>query len=63
MIKGERIYCLGAGRERMAYDIRITRHGMLPNKAIRVISIDRPRKMWRVNGFTGSTPPYYNFPH
>ena len=47
----------------MAYDIRITRHGMLPNKAIRVISIDRPRKMWRVNGFTGSTPPYYNFPH
>jgi len=38
----------------ITYDIRITGHGMLPSKAIRAISIDRPREMWRVNELTGS---------
>ena len=40
--------------EGIAHDIRITRHGTLSSKAIRAISIDRPREMWRVNGLTGS---------
>ena len=38
----------------ITYDIRVTGHGMLLSKAIRAISIDRPREMWRVNELTGS---------
>ena len=38
----------------VAHDIGIMGHGALPSKAIRAISIDYPRKMWRVNGLVGS---------
>ena len=36
----------------IAHDIRITSYGTLLSKAIRAISIDHPRKMWRVNELT-----------
>ena len=42
----------GVGRKRIAYDIRIIGHNMLLSKAIRAISIDHPREMWRVNELT-----------
>ena len=38
----------------IAHDIGITRHGTLPSKAIRTISTDRPREMWRVNELTSN---------
>ena len=53
---------MSVGRERIVYDIRITRHGTLPNKAIRAKSIDRPREMWRVNRLIGSRSPLSQFP-
>ena len=52
--KRKRNQCLNAERERIAHDIRITRHSTLPSKAIRAISMDRPREMWRINGFTSN---------
>ena len=41
-------------RKRITHYIRITGHSTLPSKAIRTISIDRPRGMWRINGFTSN---------
>ena len=38
----------------IAHDIRITGHGTLSSKAIRAISIDRPREMWKVNELIGN---------
>ena len=38
----------------IAHDIGIMRHGTLPSKAIRTISINCPREMWRVNKLTGN---------
>ena len=61
-IKGERTYCPSVGRERISYDVRITRHDTLSSKTIRTISINYPREMWRVNGLTGSRSPLLQFP-
>ena len=36
-------------------------HNTLPSKAIQAISIDRPRDMWRINGFTSSWSPLLQF--
>ena len=52
----------GVGRKRIAHDIRITGHNTLPSKAIKAISIDHPREMWRVNQLTGNNSFYYSFP-
>ena len=52
---------MSVGRERIAYDIRIARHDTLLSKAIWAISIDRPRDMWRINGFTSSRSPLLQF--
>ena len=38
----------------IARDIRITRHDTLSSKAIKAISIDRPREMWKVNELIGN---------
>ena len=38
----------------IAHDLRITEHGTLLSKAIRVVSIDRLRKMWKADELTGS---------
>ena len=38
-----------AVQKRITHDICITRHGMLPSKTIRAISIDRPRQMRRID--------------
>ena len=59
--KGERTYRPSVGRERIARDIRITGHGTLPSKAIRTISIDHLREMWRVNRLTNSRSPMLQF--
>ena len=50
----ERTHCPSVGRKKIAYDIRITGHSALSSKAIRVIGIDHPRKVWRVNKLTSS---------
>ena len=52
----------GVGRKRIAHDIRIIGHNMLLSKAIRAISIDHPREMWRVNQLTSSNSSCYSFP-
>ena len=52
----------GVGRKGITYYIRITGHNILPSKAIRTISIDRPREIWRINGLTGAGSSSYNFP-
>lgn len=49
-----RTYRSSVGRKRIAHNIRITEHNMLPSKAIKAISIDRPRKVWRVIELTDS---------
>ena len=36
-------------------------HNTLPSKAIQAISIDCPRDMWRINGFTSSRSPLLQF--
>ena len=46
--------CPGVRRKMIAHDLRITEHGTLLSKAIRVVSIDRPRKMWKADELTGS---------
>ena len=38
----------------IARDIRITGHSTLSSKAIRAISIDHPKEMWRVNELIGN---------
>ena len=58
----ERTHCSSVGKERITYDIRITGHDTLSSKAIRVISIDRPRDMWRIDGLAGSKSPLLQFP-
>ena len=50
----ERTHRPSVGREKIAHGIRITRHIVLSSKAIRVIGIDHPRKVWRVNKLTDS---------
>ena len=49
-----RTHRLSVRRKMIAHDIGITRHGTLSSKAIRTISTDRPREMWRVNELTGN---------
>ena len=58
----ERTHCSSVGRERIAHDIRITRHDTLPSKAIHVISIDHPRDMWRIDGLASDRSPILQFP-
>ena len=60
--KEKRTDHLSVRKENIAYDIRITGHGTLPNKAIRDISIDRPREVWRINGLTNSRFLLLQFP-
>ena len=60
--KEERTHCSSVGREGTAHDIRITRHDALSSKAIRAISIDCPRDVWRINGLTNSRSPLLQFP-
>ena len=50
----ERNHRPSVGKERITYDIRIRGHNALPSKAIRIISIDGPRKVWRVNEHTSN---------
>ena len=45
----KRTHRLGVSRKRVAYNIKIMRHGVLPRKAIRAISIDCLREMWMIN--------------
>ena len=45
-------HLLGVRRKRIAHDIEITSYDTLLSKAIRAISIDHPREMWRVNELT-----------
>ena len=45
----KRTHRLGVSRKRVAHNIKITSHGVLPRKAIRAVSIDRPREMWMIN--------------
>ena len=45
---------MGVGRKRINHEIGIMGHDTLLSKAIRAISIDRPREMWMVNKLTGS---------
>ena len=52
--KRERTHRSSVRRERIAHDIRITGHDMLSSKAIRSISINRPKEIWRVNGLTNN---------
>ena len=52
--KEERTHRPSVGREKIAHDIKIMGHNTLSSKAIRVIVIDHPRKVWRVNKLTGS---------
>ena len=47
--KLKRTHRLCAIQKRIAHDIYVARHRTLPNKAIKAISIDYPRKMRRVN--------------
>jgi len=58
----ERTHRSSVRREKIAHDIRIIGHNMLPNEAIQVISINRPRKMWRINGLAGRRSPLLQFP-
>ena len=60
--KEKRTHRSSVGRERIAHTIRITGHNTLSSKAIRALSIDCPREMWRVNGLTGSRSPLLQFP-
>ena len=59
--RDERTHRSSVGRERIAHDIRIAGHDTLPSKAIQAISIDRPRDMWRINGFTSNRSPLLQF--
>ena len=52
--KWKRTHCLCAFQKRVTHEIGITRHETLPSKTIRVVSIDLPRQMRRVNGNTRS---------
>ena len=61
--KKKKTHRSSVGRERIAHDIRITGHSRLPSKAIRAISIDRPREVWMINGLIGSKSHCYNFPY
>ena len=45
----KRTHCLGVSRKKVAHNIKIMRHGVLPRKAIRAISIDCLREMWMIN--------------
>ena len=60
--KEKRTHRSSVGRERITHAIRIIGHNMLSSKAIRALSIDCPREMWRVNGLTGSRSPLLQFP-
>ena len=53
---------MSVGRERIAHDIRVSGHDMLPSKAIWTIDIDRTRDMWRIDGLTGNRSPLLQFP-
>ena len=44
----------GVWRKRVAHNIGITRHDMLSSKAIRAVSVDCPKQMWRINWLTGN---------
>ena len=43
--KVERTHCSSIGMQRIDHDIRVVGHNMLLRKAIRAISVDRPRDM------------------
>ena len=58
----KRTHRLNVEKERIAHDIKVVGHDMLPSKAIRAISIDRPRDMWRTNGLTSNRSPLLQFP-
>ena len=45
---------MGVGRKRINHEIGIMGHDTLLSKAIRAISIDCPREMWKVNELAGS---------
>ena len=60
--KGKRTYRLSVRRERIADDVRIIGHDKLPSKAIRIISINSPKEMWRFNGLIDSRSPLLQFP-
>ena len=60
--KEKRTHRSSVGMERITHAIRITGHNTLSSKAIRALSIDCPREMWRVNGLTGSRSPLLQFP-
>ena len=47
--KLKRTHCPCAIQKRIAHDIYVAGHRTLPNKAVKAISIDCPRKMRRVN--------------
>ena len=60
--KEKRTHHLSVRKENIAHDIRITGHGTLSSKAIRAISIDHPREVWRINGLTSSRFRLLQFP-
>ena len=59
--KEERTHCMNVERERIAHNIKVTRHDALMSKAIRDIGIDHPREMWSINGLTSSKSPLLQF--
>jgi len=47
--KWKRTHRLCAVRKRIAHDIYVARHGIIPSEALNAISIDHPRQMTKVN--------------
>ena len=60
--KEERTHRSSVGRERIAHDIGIMGHNMLPSNAICSIGINRPRDMWRIYELTSNRRPI-TIPH
>ena len=50
--KGKKTHRSSVRKEMIAHDIRIMGHGTLSSKAVKSISINRPKEIWRVNGLT-----------
>ena len=48
-----RTHRLSVRRKMIAHDIGIMGHDVLPSDAIKTVSLNRPREMWRFNELTG----------
>ena len=52
---------MSVGREKIVHGIRIMGHGTLLSKAIRAITINLPREIWRINRLISSRSPLLQF--